>query len=226
MARAQRTAAPSRWIALAGALVAWLLRALGATWRIEIVGDHPLRPGASPVIGGLWHEGLLVAAYLYRDRDIVVMVSRSRDGDWIDAVLARLGYARSARGSSSRGGPGALRAQIARVQEGRSGALLCDGPRGPARVAKPGGVMLAQRAGRPLLAAALGARPCWRFGSWDRSILPLPFARIVCAFGEPFDVPPEGGRDAVEDATRRLQLDLERLDALVAERLGGDATPG
>lgn len=218
MARAPRTA-PSRWIALAGALAAALLRALGATWRVEIVGEHPLRPGAPPVVGALWHEGLLVASHLFRDRDVVVMVSRSRDGDWIDAVLSALGYARSARGSSSRGGSGALRAQIGLVRDGRSGALLCDGPRGPAHLAKPGGVMLAQRAERPLLAAAIGARPCWRFASWDRSILPLPFARVVCAFGEPFAVPAEGGRDAVESATRRLQLDLERLDLVVAERL-------
>jgi lysophospholipid acyltransferase (LPLAT)-like uncharacterized protein len=177
------------------------------------------------VVGGLWHESLLVAAYIFRDRDIVVMVSRSRDGDWIDAVLARLGYARSARGSSSRGGAGALRAQIERVREGRSGALLCDGPRGPARLAKPGGVMLAQRTGRPLVAAAVGACPGFRFSSWDRSILPLPFARVVCAFGQPFAVPEEGGREAVEGATRRLQLDLERLDALVAARLGDDTRP-
>jgi len=219
MTRVTRSTAGSPCVALAGTLAAWLLRMLGATWRIEYIGEHPLRPGASHVVGALWHEGVLVAAHLFRDRDVVVMVSRSRDGDLIEAVLSRLGYARSARGSSSRGGTSALRAQIGLVRAGRSGALLCDGPRGPARLAKAGGVMLAQRTERPLLAAAIGARPCWRFRSWDRSILPLPFARVVCAFGEPFPVSAEAGRDAVDHALRRLQLELERLDTLVAARL-------
>ncbi|HVP29569.1 MAG TPA: lysophospholipid acyltransferase family protein [Myxococcota bacterium] len=218
MARAARTAS-SRALALAGAVAALLLRALGATWRIEVLGEHPLRPGAPTVVGALWHEGLLAASYLFRDHDVVVMVSRSRDGDLIDAVLSRLGYARSARGSSSRGGVGALRAQIELVRGGRSGALLCDGPRGPAHVAKPGSVLLAQQAGRPLLAAAIGARPCWRFRSWDRSILPLPFARVVCAFGVPFEVPSEAGREGLAHAGRRLQAELEQLSAIVAERL-------
>lgn len=212
-------AAPSRWIALAGTLTAWLLRALGATWRVEFVGEHPLRPGAPPVVGALFHEGFLIASYLFRDHDVVAMVSRSRDGDLIDAVLSRLGYARSARGSSSRGGVGAARAQIALVREGRSAALLCDGPRGPARVAKSGAFVIAQQSGRPLLGAAMGARPCWRFASWDRSILPLPFARVVCAFGERVAVPPDAGRDDLEEANVRLQIELERLGSVVEERL-------
>lgn len=208
------------WVGLAVRIVAGLLRALGATWRIETLGPDPLVPGAGALIGALWHESLFAAAYLYRDRDVVVMISRSRDGDRINAVLRRLGFAAGARGSSSRGGASALRAQIAAVAAGHHGALLIDGPRGPARIAKSGALMLARAAGRPLQPVVFAARPALRFGSWDRTVLPLPFARVVCAYGHPIAVP-AGADDATLDATREaLERELARIEEAARARLG------
>ena len=86
----------TRW--LGGLLGAALLRALGATWRIEIAGPDPFT-AQEPLVCGVWHRNLLIAAVCWRDRGLVIPVSQSRDGDWIDAVLRRLGFAKSARGS-------------------------------------------------------------------------------------------------------------------------------
>ena len=87
-------------------LSSWLLavvtaaaaRLLAASFRLRIAGDDPFRTG-SPVILALWHHALYVAVPAYRGRRLVVGVSPSRAGTRLEAVLSRLGYAPSVRGS-------------------------------------------------------------------------------------------------------------------------------
>ncbi len=216
----RRSSVRSRWLPRLGGLVALLLRVLGASWRVRTEGPDPFASGERPLLGALWHRSFLAAAVLFRDRDAVVMVSRSRDGDAIEAVLRRLGYAASPRGSSSRGASTALRQQLELVSEGRIGALLCDGPRGPARHAKPGVLALARGTGAPLYPLAIAARPALRLSSWDRTLVPLPFARVLCLYGEPLRVPGDAGPSELEDARLRLERDLDRLMAEADARLG------
>lgn len=217
-------ARPQRpWRALRGFLgriAAGLVRVLGATWRVEELGENPLGPGKSPVAGALWHRGLFIAAHFFRDQRIVVMVSRSRDGDWIESVLSGLGFARSPRGSSSRGGASALRRQVELVRAGHSAALLCDGPRGPARVAKAGVVALARAAGVAVQPVGLSARPCLHFGSWDTTLLPLPFARVVAVFGRPIPVQAEMTEEQLEHTRLEIEREIERATREADERLG------
>lgn len=205
---------------IVAAVAAALLRAIGATWRVRVEGANPLDGAERPVLGALWHRSVLLAAHQFRDRNAVVMVSRSRDGDWIEALLSRLGYARSARGSSSRGGAAALRQQIRIVRETGAGALLCDGPRGPALVAKSGALLLARACNAPLWPVALSARPALRLGSWDRMLLPLPFARVLCAFGTPLYVPRRAGDEELEACRVQLEASLNRLTQDLDQRLG------
>jgi lysophospholipid acyltransferase (LPLAT)-like uncharacterized protein len=205
---------------LLGRMAATLVRGLGATWRVEVQGENPIGPGRLPVAGALWHRGLFIAAHFFRDCEIVVMVSRSRDGDWIEAVLSGLGFADSPRGSSSRGGASALRQQVELVRAGHSAALLCDGPRGPARVAKAGVIALARAGGVPIQPVGLSAKPCLHFGSWDTTLLPLPFARVVAVFGRQVSV--QGEMSAEELARTRLEIEqeIERVTRQADERLG------
>jgi lysophospholipid acyltransferase (LPLAT)-like uncharacterized protein len=203
---------------LGGLLGAALLRALGATWRIEITGPDPFS-AEGPLVCGIWHRNLLIAAVCWRDRGLVIPVSRSRDGDWIDAVLRRLGFAKSARGSSSRGATALLRELIRRVRGGEAIGMLPDGPRGPSGVAKPGIVALARATGARLVPVGVAAAPAWRFGSWDRARLPRPFARVRCVYGEPLLVPRDAGAEALEAERVRLEAELNRLDALAESQL-------
>jgi lysophospholipid acyltransferase (LPLAT)-like uncharacterized protein len=209
----------TRW--LVGLLGAALLRTLGATWRIELAGPDPLAaPG--PLVCGVWHRNLLIAAVCWRDRGLVIPVSQSRDGDRIDAVLRRLGFAESARGSSSRGATALLRELIRRVRAGEAIGMLPDGPRGPSGVAKPGIVALARATGARLVPVGVAAAPAWRFGSWDRARLPRPFARVRCIYGEPLSVPRDAPPEALETERARFEAELHRLDALAEAELGGD----
>jgi lysophospholipid acyltransferase (LPLAT)-like uncharacterized protein len=208
------------WVALAAFLGALFIRALGRTWRISTEGPDPFA-APPPVVGALWHQGLLVAAYRWRGRGVAVPVSQSRDGELIEGVLRRLGFAGSPRGSSSRGGTALLRSMIRLTREGTVVAVLPDGPRGPARTAKPGVVALAAATGAALVPVGVAARPALRFGSWDRALLPLPFARVHCCYGAALRVP-KSTHD-LEAHCRELEACLDRVTEEAERALGGAA---
>lgn len=210
------------WIAFAGFAGALLIRALGRSWRITREGPDPFA-SSEPFVGALWHQGMLVAAYAFRGRGVAVPVSQSRDGDLIDAVLRRLGFAASPRGSSSRGASSLLRSMIRLIGRGTVVAVLPDGPRGPAREAKPGVVALAASSGARLVPVGVAAQPALRFGSWDRAILPLPFARVRFRFGEPLRVPKKSGDLGAH--RRALEAALDRETGLAERALAGEAAP-
>jgi lysophospholipid acyltransferase (LPLAT)-like uncharacterized protein len=63
----------------------------------------------------------------------------------------------------------------------------------------------------PIVPVAFAARKAWRLRSWDRLILPKPFSKAVCVYGEPISVPRQG-----EGEQWRLQLE-QTLKSLTAE---------
>ena len=122
------------------------------------------------------HQDLAAAGLLNCDVRIRPLVSQSWDGERLDSLLSRIGYGVSVRGSSSRGGPQARDELMAYLASGGATGIAVDGPRGPARVPKPGAAVLARHG--PLIYVHVRASPVLRLKSWDRAQLPLPFARI------------------------------------------------
>ena len=213
-----RTPAAKRTLAR---LAGWLLRALGATWRVSIEGPNPtVGPHARTVVGAIWHRDFLIVAYVFRDRGFGVPVSRSRDGDLITDVLLRLGFADSPRGSSSRGGAAALRALVRLVRSGTTIAIPTDGPLGPARVSKSGVAALTRVTAVPMAPLTCSARPCIRFRSWDGTLLPLPFARVVCAFEPTREIDTDATPAEEERFCLELDASLNRLTDALDDRLG------
>ena len=184
-------------LAVAPPLAALLIRALGATLRYRDI-NAPGTPNGheipGPSVFAFWHCALLVSAHRFRNLGIAILISRSFDGELIARTVEQLGFL-AVRGSSSRGGPAGLKGMADAYRAGRICAFTADGPRGPARLAKPGPVHLAElTAGTPYPATWLGAfhaQPsrAWHLGSWDRFIIPKPFATIT--FTWPAHVSPQ-----------------------------------
>lgn len=196
------------------------LRALGSTWRISFEGDDPLTAGGVPILGAFWHRNMLIAAFAFRDRSYAVPVSRSRDGELIVSLLRWLGYSSSPRGSSTRGGAAALRRLVRIVKAGTTVSIQPDGPRGPARKSKPGVIVLARLTGAEIVTIGFSASPCLRFRSWDGTLLPLPFAKIVCEFGNRFSVASETTIEREEETLDALDFALNQLTDRLDERMG------
>jgi len=193
------------------------------TLRVTVIGkeheDTFLRRG-EPMLFVSWHQGLLYFAYHFRNRNGIVMLSRSRDGELIDRTVKLFGF-QSARGSSSRGGRQALEVMVEKVNATRcSAGLVADGPRGPFGVAKIGIIKLAKETGLPLLPVMWWAKPKIMFNSWDKTLLPLPFSRLVFFYEAPIYVRADAGREEMENLRVDLTNLLNRMHTQAREYLG------
>ncbi len=186
-----------------------LVSAVAASWRVEVAGTASYRTAAHDGRGFLfllWHEALLPLLWHHRRQDIAIVVSEAQDGRYLAAYAERLGY-RCLLGSSTRGGARALLGAVRALEAGTTVAFTPDGPRGPRRVVKPGILAAAARSGAWVLPIHAEADRCWRLRSWDRFVVPRPFARVRIGYGDPFQV--RAGSDletAAVDAAFRLTL--------------------
>lgn len=189
------------WGARIGAV---LIRALGWTWRIRVSDDDDLRrqrAAKQPVIFILWHGQLLPLLYHHRREGVAVLISEHSDGEIVARIAISLGY-RTVRGSTSRGAARALIGLSRAVKEGHDLAITPDGPRGPARSFAAGALVVSQRTGAPMVPVAVSASRGWRLKSWDRFLIPKPFARVHIAYGDLMSIQPGDVRDAAAEADR------------------------
>jgi lysophospholipid acyltransferase (LPLAT)-like uncharacterized protein len=196
-----------------------IIRLWWLTCRIRhIDGDENLTAAlkkAPSLVPCYWHQHqLFCARYLLerRSRGLVPgwLISPSVDGELGAMMVSRIG-ARAIRGSSSHTGARALRDYyVALVKENISPIVTPDGPKGPRFKFKPGAILLAQMSGRPMLPMAYAASRAWRI-QWDKFIIPVPFARISIAIGEPRYVPRVLDAAGVEALQREMEQVLLRL---------------
>ncbi len=200
-----------------------LVSLLARTWRIGIIGEERWRKveeSGRPHVFLLWHDALLPLLWRHRGHGITIVVSEARDGRYLAEYALRLGY-REARGSTTRGGVRALLGAVRALREGGAAAFTPDGPRGPRRVFKGGGLLAAQRGGALVVPLHAGADRAWRLRSWDRFLIPKPFARVRIAYAEPFEVGP--GEAGLAEGERRA---LQALATVTEEAEWGDGATG
>jgi lysophospholipid acyltransferase (LPLAT)-like uncharacterized protein len=155
-----------------------------------------------------WHQRVIFHARHLAHTNLTVMVSQSRDGEYAIRLVSLFGHT-TVRGSSTRGGSLALKKLTQIVKEGGRGGILADGPIGPARKAKIGAVIMAHKAQAPLITVTWGADRCWVINSWDRFMMPKPFARVIIYYPEPIWIPPSADSKELGDYRRLLE---ERLN--------------
>jgi len=143
---------------------------------------------------------------------LCIMNSWHRDGEIATRTLARWGIY-SVRGSASRGGVRAFLQLVRAFREGYDLAVVPDGPRGPRYVVKLGVLHLARTTGALIYPVSYAASRAWQLRSWDRLLIPQPFARLTFAVAEPLRVPSEATDADLETLRRELE---QRLNAATA----------
>jgi lysophospholipid acyltransferase (LPLAT)-like uncharacterized protein len=183
-----------------GKLAAALIRVIGWTLRIHVEDRARLldRDFKQPMIWTFWHNRMFVVPLLRGyapHRTGAVLTSASGDGAIIASVMTSFGL-KSVRGSSSRRGAAALLELTGTLQAGEDVAVTPDGPRGPRYKLGQGVVFLARQTGAAILPIHIEYSRAVRLKSWDRFMIPLPFAavRIVC--DTLIFVPPEADAEA------------------------------
>ena len=195
-------------------LGALLLLTLGATWRLRFRGvafERSVRSRGLRPIYAFWH-GRLLAILRTMHFPLQLIIAQ---------VTNQLGFG-SVRGSTTRGGIRALRALGRKLLGGFDVAITPDGPRGPRHILQAGAIYIAMRTGHPLVPITSTGLPRWTFGSWDRFIIPKPFADVLVRLGEPFYVPPDLNEKQREEYRLRFEKQMielvETADREVAER--------
>lgn len=147
-----------RWLKLSllPPVGAALVRGIAGTMQLETRGQEAVdvlyREGRH-IILAFWHAQQLMIPLGYRGAGSHVLISQHGDGEIIARIIARFGH-EAVRGSSTRGGAGALRALIKLGRAGKDLVVTPDGPKGPRQVAKLGVIQLAKATGLPIVPLA------------------------------------------------------------------------
>jgi lysophospholipid acyltransferase (LPLAT)-like uncharacterized protein len=192
-------------LARAGAV---LVKLLGRTWRIRASHNDEikhLRDAGRPIVFALWHGELLPLLYHHRGEGVTVLISEHGDGEIIARIAESLGY-RTVRGSTSRGAARALLELAREVEAGHDLAITPDGPRGPAKSVAPGVSVIANRSAAPVIAAAVCAPSGWRLKSWDKFLIPRPFARVSISYSDSLLIDGSDAREAALAADKIGEL--------------------
>jgi len=208
-----------------GFALSWLIRLWGATLDLLFDVDDPTgipRRTSRPGIYLFWHETMALPAFAHARWGIPILVSRHRDGEILAQVVRFLG-GETIRGSTRRGGAGALR-KMMRTGRMRHLAITPDGPLGPRRVVQIGAVYLASRMRMPLFPVGYACEEGWRTPSWDRTIIPRPFTRTRCVVGRPIELEADMDRPGLEKARLRVQAAMDDVQDR-AERLAAGERP-
>ncbi len=172
-----------------------------------------------PVILAMWHGQHFMAPFIKRPHlRAKTLISRHRDGE-MNAIAAEWLGIETIRGSGDhgggfhrKGGVGAYRQMLDALADGYSVALTADVPK-VSRVAGPGIVRLARDSGRPIYPVALASSRRFELDNWDRSVVNLPFSRLVGVVGEPIRIDPTTDNGALEDARREVEASLNAATA-------------
>jgi len=190
-----------------------LISLIGISSRIEVIGmeNHASieRNGRLPIYV-FWHDSIFLMTYFWRKRGIVVMTSRSFDGEYIARFIQRFGYG-AARGSSTRGGVGALVELTRLMRAGCAAAFTIDGPKGPRHIAKMGAIMLAKKSGQPILPMSFALGKFWQLPSWDLFQIPKPFVKSRIYLAPPIYVPTDADEQTLNTKLNELQQVLDSL---------------
>lgn len=168
-------------------LLVWTLRIEPSENTLAFLKDSKaLDSGQSepkPAFLLFWHNRLLLMFFIFlhykkRFPESTVMVSSNKDGDLFSALLQRVGC-RTIRGSANKKSLQALKGIHKNLKLGKLVLYAADGPTGPLYEFKPGAVFLSQKYQVPIHLVHIEASRSIRFSTWDRLILPMPFAKIV-----------------------------------------------
>lgn len=201
----------------------WLyLQFVARTNRFVVEGPHYhtlIKENKGTFIFSLWHSRVTLPIYHFRHRNLAVIVSRSKDGEFIAQIMKRFGM-HATRGSASQHGSEGLLGLVHWLRNRGSAVVTPDGPRGPREIVQPGIVQLARLSAIPIIPICFSSTRHHRFSSWDRFMLPLPFGTIYMITGEPIVVPRKLDPTEFEEMRLRIERAMRETLARADQKTG------
>ncbi|OGF62240.1 MAG: hypothetical protein A2Y62_14020 [Candidatus Fischerbacteria bacterium RBG_13_37_8] len=199
----------------------WLIAIIGRiavhlinrTLKFRVVGleyyQELIKEGKS-VIFAFYHNGIFMATYYWRKKDIAVLTSQNFDGEYTARIIKKFGYI-PVRGSSSKDAIRGLVEMRQHAERGTSVAFTIDGPRGPRYIVQPGPIWIAMKTGHPILPFIALAKKKIELKSWDAFQIPYPFSTVWIVIGKPLFVEETKDKEKIEEARINLENTLHKL---------------
>ena len=142
-----------------------------------ILSECPKKPG----VIYFWHRNLFVAPMLRRlrkNRPMYGLISASKDGAWLEALVRRFDV-KGIRGSSTRRGQTAL-LELEQVTHEKCDIIITpDGPKGPPCVFKEGSLRWVCERNFTVITLHFDISDAWKLNSWDGFRIPKPFSTLT-----------------------------------------------
>jgi len=194
-------------------LVAGLTKLWSYTLRVRRIGFEAVEDLVARderFILSFWHRRLFMMPLAYpfirKQRGVAILSSDSKDGERSAATWRWFGI-HAVRGTASDDGAKALVRMIQAVKQGWDFGITPDGPRGPRLELKPGTIALARKTGAWLVPVTLAFDRSIELKTWDRMVIPLPFATCTIRYGTPYQLPRKGD-DAADSANLQVEMDV------------------
>ena len=113
-----------------------------------------------------------------------------------------------------------MRQMLAVLDEGAVLTITPDGPRGPRHSINPGLAWMAKVTGRAIVPVGFACDRAWRMRSWDRFMIPKPWARIAMVYGAPIHVEDRGSEEGLEAASASVRAALFEAETRAFEQVG------
>lgn len=188
----------------------FILRLYSRTFRVTVENEETwvtYLKGGGRVLLCAWHQQFFAAIQHFKSYESFnpsIMISKSQDGEIIARIAENQGW-HAVRGSSSRDGGRALKEMIERLRQLRLAAHIVDGPKGPSGIIKAGVISLARATEAVVVPFYTAADRAWYFQSWDRFMLPKPFARVTIRFGQMMNFPVNDDKQTFESQISQLE---------------------
>ena len=194
-----------------------LFRLLYGSCRWQVEGleniNEIVKENESAILA-YWHGNMLIPYYKLAKYKFHILAGFHRDAELGVSIGVKLGW-KFFRGSSSKRGSEVFQDIVDFLTvKGRVVVFTPDGPKGPAKIPKPGAVRAAQKLGIPIIPIAGRSRKSWGFTNWDTFHVTKPFTKIVLKIGEPILF---SANDDFESCNNRLTEVLKGLETQVKE---------
>lgn len=190
----------------------WLSKIWFYTCKATVRDAHYIDEAQShgAVIVPFWHYSIFYIFYHVRNFPAVALVSASRDGEFIARIAQKLRFG-TVRGSSNKQGVQALKKLLKAMKAGKHVGIVADGSQGPPRKMQPGTIYLASKTGSLILPMVWAANKYITFNSWDKTVLPIPFSKIVVRYGKPINIPGKLDNKGIEQYRLQVEQDMNNL---------------
>ena len=165
---------------------------------------------SEPFIICAWHNDIYFSTWLLKEMNLTALISSSKDGEYINKILSGFGF-RAVRGSSTRGGIGAMKQLVLCLKDRNPVAITPDGPQGPIHQVQEGIIVLAKMTGVPIIPWRYESSSCWNLNSWDNHKIPKPFTKIRSVFGKPLFVPKSTSKSDLDKYCQQLEILMKEL---------------